>query len=116
MGAPLFRAADEANGVAAGDIEDDGCVRCPAHGRRIDVRTGACEGYAVQRVYATRLRPTGDGSTALEVDVSRNGELPSDAYNGGESPCVVRARRARAAVTPEDRRVRRRLEYESDDG
>ena len=165
MGLPLFSAADEAAGVATGDIEDDGCVRCPHHGRRVDVRTGSCDGQVVQRTYPTRLLPAPDGSAVLEVDVSRLGSLASDAYvrradipltsrgdaaaatsifrgdaaagtwtfrgdaaagtrtykarryNASTSPCVERARRARAAVTPPEpeRHVRRRLEYDSDD-
>jgi nitrite reductase/ring-hydroxylating ferredoxin subunit len=36
MGEPLF------DGCGAGDIEDDGSVRCPAHGRRVCATTGAC--------------------------------------------------------------------------
>ena len=36
MGEPLF------DGCGTGDIEDDGSIRCPAHGRRVCATTGAC--------------------------------------------------------------------------
>ena len=118
-----------------GDIED-GALACPAHGRRIDCRTGAwlgdpCAGAARHRVYATRRRTAPGGAAIVEVRVDeRDGAFDSDAYNTpGLCPSAVRARLARAAVTPDkaperrppppaddaDRSVRRRLAYESDD-
>ena len=112
MGEPLFDAC------GAGDIEDDGSVRCPAHGRRVSSTTGACaeRGPFAQRTYRTRVRQTAEG-VVVDVDVSRPGSFASDAYNGGCPSSVERRRRACAAierVTP-DRHVRRRLAYDDDD-
>ena len=112
MGEPLF------DGCGAGDIEDDGSVRCPAHGRRVCATTGACaeRGPFAQRTYRTRVRQTAEG-VVVDVDVSRPGSFASDAYNGGCPSSVERRRRACAAierVTP-DRHVRRRLAYDDDD-
>ena len=112
MGEPLF------DGCGTGDIEDDGSVRCPAHGRRVHCETGACadRGPFAQRTYRTRVRQTAEG-IAVDVDVSRPGSFASDAYNGGCPSSVERRRRACAAierVTP-DRHVRRRLAYDDDD-
>ena len=112
MGEPLF------DGCGAGDIEDDGSIRCPAHGRRVSSTTGACaeRGPFAQRTYRTRVRQTAEG-VVVDVDVSRPGSFASDAYNGGCPSSVERRRRACAAidrVTP-DRHVRRRLAYDDDD-
>ena len=112
MGEPLF------DGCGTGDIEDDGSVRCPAHGRRVHCETGACadRGPFAQRTYRTHVRQTAEG-VAVDVDVSRPGSFASDAYNGGCPSSVERRRRACAAierVTP-DRHVRRRLAYDDDD-
>ena len=112
MGEPLF------DGCGTGDIEDDGSVRCPAHGRRVCATTGACadRGPFAQRTYRTRVRQTAEG-VAVDVDVSRPGSFASDAYNGGCPSSVERRRGACAAierVTP-DRHVRRRLAYDDDE-
>ena len=113
MGEPLFDGAS-----CMGDIEDDGSIRCPAHGRRIHSTSGACaeHGRHAQRTYQTRVRQTADGP-AVDVDVSRPGSYASDAYNSSCPSSVERRRRACAAierVTPE-RQVRRRLAYDDDD-
>ena len=74
MGEPLFDAC------GAGDIEDDGSIRCPAHGRRVCATTGACaeRGAFAQRTYRTRVRQTAEGVVVdVDVDFECRGESPS---------------------------------------
>ena len=80
-----------------GDIED-GALTCPAHGRRIDCRTGAwlgdpCAGAARHRVYATRRRTAPGGAAIVEVRVDERdaGQEKGDSTSL-QRECSARAR------------------------
>jgi nitrite reductase (NADH) small subunit len=57
--AALDAACPHAGGPLSDGIVADNCVTCPLHGRRVDLRTGACA----------------DGAVAVHEIVERDGEL-----------------------------------------